>query len=352
LVLKKINLNEVKNFEVDPERLFFSASAEEIKSGLTSDIYFIRTNEVLEKMGLSKTPVVAEIFPRKRGMMAGVPEVINLLQDSGVNLWSLPEGAFFEPNEIVMRLEGPYEDFGFYETAILGILASSSGWATNANLIKEACGEHPFYCFGARHVHPAVAPAMERAAMIGGAAGASCILAAKHLNREPTGTLPHAIFLIVGDTVEVAKAYHAYMPPDAPRLILVDTFKDEAEETLRVAQALGNDLAGVRLDTPSERGGVTPDLVREVRARLDQAGFRHVKIFVSGGLTPEKIIKLVEAGADSFGVGSFISGAPPIDMTMDIKEVNKKPLAKRGRIPGITPNPRLVFMKSKKINES
>jgi nicotinate phosphoribosyltransferase len=39
---------------------------------------------------------------------------------------------------------------------------------------------------------------------------------------------------------------------------------------------------GVRLDTPSERGGVTPDLVKEVRARLDQAGFSYVKIFVSG----------------------------------------------------------------------
>jgi len=47
----------------------------------------------------------------------------------------------------------------------------------------------------------------------------------------------------------------------------VDTFKDEAEESLRVAKALGERLAGIRLDTPGERGGVTPDLVTEVRAR-------------------------------------------------------------------------------------
>lgn len=349
MVSKKVNLEEIKNFKVQPGRSFFSATEEEIRCGLTSDIYFIRTNEVLEKIGLLETPVAAEIFPRKRGMMAGVPEVVNLLRDADVNLWSLPEGVFFEPNEIVMRIEGPYGDFGLYETAILGILASSSGWATNANLIKDACGEHPFYCFGARHVHPAVAPVMERAAIVGGAAGASCILGAKHLDKEPIGTLPHAIFLIVGDTVEVAKAYHAYMPSDASRLILVDTFKDEAEETLRVAHALGKDLAGVRLDTPSERGGVTPELVKEVRARLDQEGFSHVKIFVSGGLTPEKILKLVEAGADSFGVGSFVSGAPPIDMTMDLKEVGGKPRAKRGRIPGITSNPRLALMKKRTI---
>ncbi|MGB9825824.1 MAG: nicotinate phosphoribosyltransferase, partial [Desulfofundulus sp.] len=91
----------------------------------------------------------------------------------------------------------------------------------------------------------------------------------------------------------------------------------------------------------SERGGVTPALVREVRARLDQAGYRHVEIVVSGGLTPEKIQLLGQAGADSFGVGSYISGASPIDMTMDLKEVNGKPIAKRGRIPGLTPAPRL-----------
>ena len=83
----------------------------------------------------------------------------------------------------------------------------------------------------------------------------------------------------------------------------------------------------------------------QARARLDQEGFTHVKIFVSGGLTPERIRLLDEAGADAFGVGSYISGARPIDMTMDIKEVDGKPIAKRGRIPGITPNPRLKRLK-------
>jgi nicotinic acid phosphoribosyltransferase len=74
---------------------------------------------------------------------------------------------------------------------------------------------------------------------------------------------------------------------DVPRIILIDIFKDEAEESIRVACALGKDLLGVRLDTPSERGGVTPDLVKEVRARLNQAGFPMVKIFVSA-VSPQK----------------------------------------------------------------
>jgi nicotinate phosphoribosyltransferase len=159
--------------------------------------------------------------------------------------------------------------------------------------------------------------------------------------------MPHSLVLIFGDTVEAALAFDRHVPPDVPRIVLVDTFKDEAEEALRVAHALGDRLYGIRLDTPAERGRVTPDLVREVRARLDQAGFGHVKIVVSGGLNPERMQVFKDSGAqvDSYAVGSYISGATPIDFTGDIKEIDGKPIAKRGRIPGRTESPRLKRVK-------
>jgi len=335
------SLEAVLNLNIESDRPFFSATHEEIANGSTTDVYFIRTYEILEKLQLNDTEITAEVFPRGFGVMAGLPEVLNLLAKRGLKIWALPEGQDFSAKEVVLRISGPYNRFGLYETILLGILASSSGWAAAAKAAKAAAGDRPVYCFGARHVHPAVAPAMERAAIIGGADGASCILGAKLAGKEPVGTVPHAVFLIAGDTLKVAQAYHQIMPPAARRVILVDTFKDEAEEALRVAEALGPDLHGIRLDTPSERGGVTPDLVREVRWRLNLAGMAHVKIFVSGGLTPEKIVLLKQAGADAFGVGSYISGAAPIDMTMDIKEISGKPVAKRGRLPGRTENPRL-----------
>lgn len=344
-------VKEVTQFRLDPGRPLFSATPEEILAGWTTDVYFVKTQEILDHLGLAQTPVVAEIFPRREGLLAGVEECRRLLQWvndtrpsdwAPLTVWALREGDVFGPKEVVMRIEGPYGLFGIYETALLGILASSSAWASAARLAKEAAGGKPVYSFGARHVHPAVAPVMERAAIVGGADGAACILAAKLAGQTPVGTVPHALFLIIGDSLETARAYHAIMPPDEPRTILVDTFKDEAEEAVRVAQGLGKALGGVRLDTPSERGGVTPDLVREVRYRLNQAGFNHVRILISGGLTPEKIASLADAGADAFGVGSFISAAPPIDMTMDLKEVAGKPMAKRGRLPGRQDNPRLL----------
>lgn len=334
-------LQDVQNLTIDSDRIINSATHEEILAGATTDIYFIRTLEILRSAGKSEAEVTAEIFASNSGILCGIEEAVQLLKRKEVKVWALGEGEVFGQKEVLMRIQGSYAQFGIYETAILGMLASASGWATAARRCKELAGEKEGFCFGARHVHPAVAPVMERAAMVGGADGGSCILGAKLAGKKPTGTVPHAVILIVGDALEVALLYDRVMPEEDSRIILVDTFKDEAEETLRIAEALGEKLAGVRLDTPRERGGVTLGLVWEIRARLDQAGFNQAKLFVSGGLNEERMPRLVEAGVDAFGVGSFISRAPAIDMTMDIKEVEGKPVAKRGRIPGITVSPRL-----------
>ncbi|MCY0907271.1 MAG: nicotinate phosphoribosyltransferase [Sulfobacillus thermosulfidooxidans] len=318
-----------------------SATPEEIQAGLTADVYFVGTQQILHELGLSDEVVTAEIFANHAGVLAGVEEALTMLAPLNVTVDALDEGSMVSAKQVVMRITGQYGVFGLYETALLGILAASSGWATAAHEIVEAAKPVPVVSFGARHVHPAVASVMDRAAMVGGAQGASSILGARQAGEIPSGTMPHALLLMAGDTVKAAQAYDALMPPNAPRVVLVDTFKDEAEEALRVAEALGSKLAAIRLDTPRERGGVTPELVREVRARLSQKGYGHVGIFVSGGLTPARVGPLVEAGVTGFGIGSYIAAASPLDMTMDLKEINGKPVAKRGRIPGLTPSPSL-----------
>ena len=339
------SLEDISSITVDMDRLY-SATHEEIMSGLTTDVYFLKTRDVLRRAGKINTPVVAEFFARGNGVYAGLTEAMQILRHKNVSVYSLNEGDTFTPKEVVMRISGPYSEFGLYETVLLGFLASSSGWATAARQCVEAADGKPVLCFGARHVHPAIAPVMERVAMeAGGCSGASCMLGAKLAGHNPMGTVPHAAVLIVGDTVELARFYDEEIPEGEPRIVLIDTFKDEAEESLRVAQALGNRLYGVRLDTPGERGGVTAELVREVRYRLDIAGFSHVKINASGGLNPERIRVLSEAGVDSFGVGSYIAHGTPRDMTMDLKVVDGIPIAKRGRLPGIIENPRLKRVK-------
>ena len=316
----------------------------EVLSGDTADVYFLRTRDALRTVG--RDPAVGmEIFTRKHAVFCGLSQVQQLLADAHFSgeMWAVDEGATIEPLEAAVELFAPYSDIGIFETAILGMLASSSGWATAARDVIDAASGIPVVSFGARHVHPNVAGIMDYAALVGGCVGCSTPLGARLSGTAPIGTMPHAFVLIMGDTVEAARAFHAAMPLDVPRIVLIDTFQDEAVEALRAAEGLGSALEGVRLDTPSERGGVTPALVSEVRARLDLAGFQGVRINVSGGLTPERIRAFSNATApvDSFGVGSYISGAVAIDFTADIREIEGRPVAKRGRIPGMQRSPRL-----------
>jgi nicotinate phosphoribosyltransferase len=318
----------------------------EVLSGDTADVYFLRTREILLREGLDPT-VTTEFFPSRAGVLAGIREALELLQTAapvaGLLVEAMDEGAWIDPKQVALRVTGRYLAFGIYETALLGILAQSTGWATAARVCVEAASPIPVYSFGARHVHPRVAPILDYAAIVGGCASGSSSAGAWLAGRVPAGTMPHALVLIVGDTVAAAEAFNRIMPPDVPRTVLVDTFHDEAEESVRVAAALGSHLQSVRLDTPAERGGVTVELVRETRARLDLAGHGHVRIFVSGGLTPERLRQFRDSGIPiaGFGVGSVISAASPIDFTADIKAIAGHPVAKRGRIPGLTPNPAL-----------
>lgn len=315
-------------------------------AGPASDVYFQRARDTLAAAGVDAV-VAMDFFASLPGVLCGMTEAQRLLGavlEQGDEAWAIAEGEPMTERETVLRVRAPYSRFGVYETALLGMLSSCSGWATAAQEIVRAAAGKRVISYGARHVHPLIGPVMEYAAVVGGCAGCATPLGAELAGlKAPSGTMPHAMVLVFGDTVRAARAFDAHMPDDVLRIVLVDTFKDEAEESLRVAEALGKRLRGVRLDTPKERGQVTINLVKEVRARLDLAGCEHVGIYVSGGLDAQRIRDFEAAGSpvDSYGVGMAISGAPPIAFTADIKEIAGKPIAKRGRIPGTAANPRL-----------
>ncbi len=319
---------------------------EQVLSGKTADIYFVRARQILQNEGLNPIATM-EVFSRSDGILCGINEAFellsNILPEDHRDVWALGEGDSFSPKEVVLRITAPYQTYAMYETAYLGMLSSTSGWASAAQECVLAAAGTPVLSFGARHVHPSVAGMMEYAAIIGGCAGCATSVGAALTGTDPIGTLPHALILVMGDTAKATLAFNQHMPSEVARVALVDTFRDEPEESVIVAREMAGKLHAVRLDTPFERGGVTVDLVKETRGRLDLAGFPDVKIYVSGGMNPERIRHFIENNApvDTFAVGSYISGARPIDFTADLHEIEGKPIAKRGRVPGITPNPRL-----------
>lgn len=314
------------------------ASPEEIKAGKVTDVYFERTKQILEARDIHKA-VTAEFtakhFPGDYNwaVFAGLNEVLELVSDLPVSVESVPEGSLFYPHEPVLTLTGDYLDFGIYETAILGYLCQASGVATKAARCRKAAGDKPMISFGARRMHPALAPTIERNAYIGGCDGVATVAAAEYLGQEPAGTIPHALILLMGDTVEATRAFDEIIDKKVNRVSLVDTFGDEKFESLRVAEALGEALFAVRLDTPGSRRGNMLEILDEVRWELDLHGFRDVRLFVSGGLD-EYTIHRYDTVADAYGVGTSVSTAPVIDYAMDIVDIEGEPVAKRGKRAG------------------
>ncbi len=316
----------------------YIATMEDIKAGRLTDVYFERTVAVLKAANIRKH-VVMEVrathlpHPYEWAIFAGVEEVLRVLEGIPVDVDGLEEGSVFFAGEPVLRISGEYTQFGIYETAILGMLCQASGVATKAARCKKAAGHRPVLSFGARRMHPAIAPAIDRAAYIGGCDGVAVTLSAEKLGIKPSGTMPHALILLIGDTVEALQWFDRVIDPSVPRIALIDTFNDEKFEALRCAEALGERLAGVRFDTPGSRRGDMVELLREVRWELDIRGYKHVKLFVSGGLDEYEILQLNEV-ADAYGVGTAISNAPTINFAMDIVEVEGQPIAKRGKMAG------------------
>jgi len=322
-----------------PKRVFHTASEPEIKAGQVSDVYFQRTIQILKAKGLTKR-VKAEIrlksFPQSDwnfGILAGIEEAAALLEGLPVDAWAMDEGTIFGPHEPVLVIEGTYVEWAVYETALLGLLCQASGIATKAARCKRAAGDRAVISFGARRMHPALAPMIERNAFVGGCDGAAVTKAAELIDADPTGTIPHALVLMFGDTVEALKAFHEVIDPKVRRVALIDTLQDEKFEAIRVAEALGKDLYAVRLDTPSSRRGDFFRILEEVRWELDIRGFEHVKIFASGGIDEYEILKLNPL-VDGYGVGTSIANAPVLSFALDIMEIEGRPMAKRGKRSG------------------
>ena len=306
---------------------------EEILEGKTTDIYFLRTEEVLRKKGVNPE-VVAEVITTGGGwaVLAGLEEVAHLLEGKDVDVYAMPEGTIFFPYEPVLRIEGRYLEFARYETPLLGFLCHESGIATKAARIKKLAGEVSVISFGTRRQHPALAAMIERCAYLGGMDGVSCVAGAELIGIEATGTMPHSLIICFGEDMqkEAWKAFDEVIAKEVPRICLCDTYYDEKKEAIMAAEALGGSLRAVRLDTPTSRKGDFRRIIEEVRWELDIRGYKNVGIFVSGGIDEAEVAELRDVVA-GFGVGTSVANAKCIDFALDIIEKEGEPCAKRGK---------------------
>jgi nicotinate phosphoribosyltransferase len=245
--------------------------------------------------------------------------------------------------------------FAHLETVYLGCLARRTLIMRNVRAVVEAANGKPIFYFPARHDHWLVQTGDGWAAHVAGAIGVSTDAQASWWGGRGMGTVPHGLIAAYdGDTVAAAVRFAERFHGEMNITVLVDFDNHSVETALAVADALGDRLWGVRLDTSGtlvdrslagELGdfpptGVNARLVEKVRDALDRAGHERVRIVVSGGFDAQRIRDFEAAGVpvDAYGVGSSLIRGEN-DFTADVVMVEGRHCAKVGRWP--RPNPRL-----------
>ncbi|MFC7393598.1 nicotinate phosphoribosyltransferase [Scopulibacillus cellulosilyticus] len=342
---------------------------ERVGEGWFSAVYFLKSCEIAKKYKPDNI-VTMQFFQKNDAVLCGTDEVIALIKTfakdpDSLELYSLKDGDKIAPYETVMTITGPYQNFGFLEGILDGILARRTSVATHVyNVVKTARQsgiQKPVIFMGDRDDHYTQQAGDGYAAYVGGSTAQATHAMNEWWGKHGMGTMPHALIqLFEGDIVEATKAYHESYPDDE-LVTLVDYNNDVITDSLKVARVFGDKLKGVRIDTsknmvdkyffrnPDVLGkfdprGTNPALIFALREALDKEGYQHVKIVASGGFTMEKIKYFEENNVpvDMYGVGSSLLKIN-IGFTGDNVILNGKPEAKEGR--KYQPNPRLEKVK-------
>jgi nicotinate phosphoribosyltransferase len=354
---------------LDPD--VFRLPVDRIREGYYTDAYFNLTKELLEAH--QRHPrVVMQVFQKHHSVLGGIDEAVAVLKLCAgrrvggewqpgwddLTVHALHEGDEIAAYEPVMHIEGDYSLFAHLETVYLGSLARRTLIMRNVRDVVEAAGGKPILYFPARHDHWLVQTGDGWAAHIAGAIGVSTDAQASWWGGKGIGTVPHSLIACYdGDTVAAARAFADHFAGETNIVVLVDFENDSVRTSLQVADALGDRLWGVRLDTSHtivdralldrmgsfDPRGVNPQLVRLVREALDEAGYGRVRIVVSGGFNAKRIreFERQRVPVDVYGVGSSLIRGEN-DFTADVVMVQGEPRAKVGR--QYSPNDRMKLV--------
>jgi nicotinate phosphoribosyltransferase len=329
----------------------FNLPVDKMRAGYYSDKYFVRAREVLERDGANPN-VTVQVFTKHDALLGGIDEAIAILKLcchdwSRLEVRALHDGDAISPWEVVLQIDGPYHEFVHLETLYLGVLARRTRVGTNTRRVVEAAKPKEVMFFPARHDHWMVQTGDGYAAHVAGAIGVSTDAQASWWGSEGVGTVPHGLIAAYGgDTVLAAQKFLEHMPADIQLVPLVDFENDCVRTSLELANALGDRLYGVRIDTSEllvdtsvlpmmgrfRPTGVNQRLVWNVRDALDGSGHNNVKIVVSGGFNVQKIREFEALGVpvDAYGVGSSLFQGR-FDFTADVVRYEGRPCAKVGR---------------------
>jgi len=225
------------------------------------------------------------------------------------NINAVPEGTVVFPGEPLLQIVAPLMEGQLIETAVLNIINHQSLIATKAARVCWAAQGDPVLEFGLRRAQgPDAGLYGARAAMIGGCAATSNVLAGQMFDVPIRGTHAHS-WIMCFDTELEAFEYYAELYPNACSLLVdtYDTLKSGVPNAIKVFQKMRDNgtLAShsIRLDS-----GDLAYLSKQARKMLDVAGFPDAVIVASNDLDEYLISDLKNQGAkiSLWGVGTHL----------------------------------------------
>jgi nicotinate phosphoribosyltransferase len=236
------------------------------------------------------------------------------------DVWAMPEGTLIFPGEPLLRVAAPIIEAQLMETYLLAMLSYQTMIASKAARVVTAAKGRSVVDFGARRAHGGTASLLSaRAAVVGGCAGTSNVLAGLVFGLTTYGTQAHSWIMAYEDEGEAFRHFLDTFPEGA--VLVADTY--DVRRAVKKIIAMGRKPAGVRLDS----GDVAKDS-RWVRRTLDRAGWKDVKIFASGDLDEYRIAAMLGEGAaiDAFGVGTAFGtpgDAPHLNPIYKLVEIER-----------------------------
>ncbi len=267
------------------------------------------------------------------------PDFWSLLENQGFtgDVWAVPEGTAIFANEPLLRVEAPLWQAQIVETYLLNTINYQTLIATRAARMRDMAGETAILLeFGTRRAFsPQGAIWAARAALAAGFDATSNVLAAKELNRQPSGTMAHALVMAIkalsGSEDQAFMAFNRYFPGAT---LLIDTY-DTVAAAQRLAENVEVEVKGVRLDS-----GDLGELSKNVRSLLPR-----VNIFASGDIDEWELKRLREedASIDGYGVGTRLVTGTPVNGVYKLVEIDDIPTMKQSSQKMTYPGRKQIF---------
>lgn len=339
----KISRLTNKTFKFDPR----------LGEGFFAANYFLKSNKIVKENNPGHIVTMQFFQRRDDSMVCGLDEVIALIHTfahhpENLEIYALNDGDIIQANEPVLKVTGKYEDFGFLESMIDGILARRSSVATNVYEVVKALNGADVFSMADRQDEYHTQIGDGYATYVAGIRKVSTDAQGYWWGGKGMGTMPHALIQISGgDICRAADLYHKTYPNEQVTA-LIDYNNNVVHDSIMLAKHLGPVLRAVRVDTSKalidyyfddkdtstfDPHGVCKELIFALREELDKAGFPNVKIIVSSGFTADKIREWVKLGVpvDTYGVGTSLVNNMTVGFTGDLVELDGRGEAKEGR---------------------